>query len=139
MISSVVGKIRRLLYEIYKFLSVSHNPILFRLKYFLPISIKAMWFFKKKKCWEKFNGNSKKYILHIIPENTSVPSLNYLGSSKDIKTRTDFFKRNNISFISLKTIRGDRMLKAILKVVFLKLIKKEKIQIHTIWCSWFVV
>ena len=48
MISSVVGKIRRLLYEIYKFLSVSHNPILFRLKYFLPISIKAMWFFKKR-------------------------------------------------------------------------------------------
>lgn len=133
MISRVVGNIRRLLYEIYKFLSVSHNPILFRLKYFLPISIKAMWFFKKKKCWEKFNGNSKKYILHIIPENTSVPSLNYLGSSKDIKTRTDFFKRNNISFISLKTIRGDRMLKAILKVVFLKLIKKEKIQIHTIY------
>ena len=68
-----------------------------------------------------------------------MPSLNYLGSSKDIKTRTDFFKRNNISFISLKTIRGDRMLKAILKVVFLKLIKKKNPNTyHISGCSWFI-
>ena len=88
MITKIYNNLQRLLYKLYKYLSVSKYSILFRLKYFVTISIKALWYFKKKKIWNRHEGESKKYLLHLIPENTTTKSLNYLGSSKDIKTRT---------------------------------------------------
>lgn len=59
---------------------------------------------------------SKPKILHVVPESLLVPRNTYLGSTKDIRGRTDYFQARGVEYEELFVKdRSDQWLKAFLK------------------------
>ena len=111
-------------FKIYKYLiSNPENKILFRLKFFFPLSIKAFYFYKKRKIYSREPRGTNDWVIHLIPEKTVGPSWLYLGSTKDIMNRIQYFQENKISTITVRCVKGDFYLRELLKVFFNKFVK----------------